>query len=506
MAFARKVVYTASLGALILSLAAGCRAPWQQRKTAREEFTRLLAGDEPTHSDVSAGLAPGTAKARRPGAPSPASRRTKNAASGRRGTNLGERLAKWADKEDQQYSPKESFADTAKPQSTSDASAPAPETNTERRADIREQLVRELERRKTENATTSEGKRVATGSASKEPGIQDQDSSIASQQSESNSSVSMKFSDDTSKITVRGEDSMKETNATGTIGPIRESLSDSDLKPVPKVAQAVQKGLESKTNIEPATYLESGGASNRLQARLGDHQEPTIMELGSQLISQLDESMAQAKTPQQRVDIEKKKRLVNMAIGDIEAAQEPIAELEEQSQTFFRETLKGLQEATDGNGHPSESRRLSKALESHRKAGASLSEAASLKIVNPAFCTEVASFGVLTRFPKFEFRAGQEVLLYCELENFVSKKVQGGFETQLQGNYEIIDSNGKRAFEQLLPEDTDFCANRRQDFYIAYRLHLPSKIASGKYELRLVVEDMFGHKYAQANVPFRVVE
>ncbi len=65
-----------------------------------------------------------------------------------------------------------------------------------------------------------------------------------------------------------------------------------------------------------------------------------------------------------------------------------------------------------------------------------LNEAASrLALLSPltvrhiAFCTEVASYGVVTPFKETEFTPGEQVLLYAEVENFKSEETPKGFRT-----------------------------------------------------------------------------
>jgi hypothetical protein len=96
--------------------------------------------------------------------------------------------------------------------------------------------------------------------------------------------------------------------------------------------------------------------------------------------------------------------------------------------------------------------------------------------------------------------------LYCELDNFVSEKSKDGkgFETQLQGSYEVVDASGKRVADQSLPLDSHVCRNKRRDYFIAYRIYIPQKIEPGKYSLKLTVEDVKGRKFGQSQVPFQV--
>lgn len=233
--------------------------------------------------------------------------------------------------------------------------------------------------------------------------------------------------------------------------------------------------------------------------------ETTIREHGHAIIDLLDKQIEDTTNPDERVLLSRNRRLISFVLEDLDAAQAPIEGLAQETQAYFQNLLQGLYDATDINGNPVASRRLTLALQSHRKAENGLSRLANLEVNNTAFCTEVDSFGVVTPFADYRFQPEQEVLLYCELENFVSRKLKNGFETQLQGSYEIIDRDGKRIADQLLPEDTDVCGNQRSDFYIAYRLHLPSEIEPGQYKLKLIIEDMTGHKFGQSTLDFHIV-
>ncbi|GIW98613.1 MAG: hypothetical protein KatS3mg111_1946 [Pirellulaceae bacterium] len=231
----------------------------------------------------------------------------------------------------------------------------------------------------------------------------------------------------------------------------------------------------------------------------------TIRQLALALIDKLEGAAEQTSNPDEQVDYAKKRRLVNLVIDDLDGALQPIPDLQPEAQDYVAHTFQALYDATDINGNPVANRRWTLALRSHRTAENALAKLANLEVKNLAFCTEVLSFGVITKFPQYHFRPDQEVLLYCELENFVSQAVRGGYETQLQGSYEIVDAQGRRIADQILPEDTDFCGNQREDFYVAYRFHMPSRLEPGRHELRLTIEDMKGHKFGQGKIDFHVV-
>ena len=121
-----------------------------------------------------------------------------------------------------------------------------------------------------------------------------------------------------------------------------------------------------------------------------------------------------------------------------------------------------------------------------------------------AFCTEVERYGVITKFPKYHFKPDDELLLYCEIENVAANKVKEGFESQLQGSYEVIDSQGRKVADQLLPMEPEICQNHRRDYFIVYKIYMPQQISAGNYQLRLTVEDMKAHKFGQSQLDFQI--
>lgn len=221
-------------------------------------------------------------------------------------------------------------------------------------------------------------------------------------------------------------------------------------------------------------------------------------------IAQLEQQPTTS-TPEEKIHMQMVDRLLHMSLGDIEAASEPIDGLQTNGQDFIRHSLKSLYEVTNPTGNPVEIKRYTLAMLSQRQALSHLAAVSNLDVRNATFCTEVDGFGVVTKFPQYTFKPDQELLLYCELDNFVSTHTEGkGYETQLQGSYEIVDANGRRVADQLLPMDSHLCRNQRRDYFIAYRMYMPQKIDPGKYQLKLTVEDMKGRKFGQAALDFQI--
>jgi hypothetical protein len=131
-------------------------------------------------------------------------------------------------------------------------------------------------------------------------------------------------------------------------------------------------------------------------------------------------------------------------------------------------------------------------------------EAVPLAVRHLAFCTEVQSYGCTKRFAGYDFRPNQEVLLYAEVDDFVSEPTADGYHTTLMSRYQIVDEHDRPVAEQTFAATEDLCQNQRRDFFIGYHLHWPKDIAPGKYALRLSIEDLKGQRTGQASIEFSI--
>ena len=150
-------------------------------------------------------------------------------------------------------------------------------------------------------------------------------------------------------------------------------------------------------------------------------------------------------------------------------------------------------------------RRATEAALHLREAAGRLGELASPVVRNLAFCKEVTSFGVFKKFPKYEFKPGEEALLYCEIENLKAESTDRGYHTSVKSHYQILDSRGERVAEQEFPASDDYCSSQRRDFFIPYFIWIPKRINDGAYTLQLTVEDTQTKKVGQASIEFKLV-
>lgn len=237
---------------------------------------------------------------------------------------------------------------------------------------------------------------------------------------------------------------------------------------------------------------------------------PTIQDelTQEQLLSALILSLQEPKIEES--ESERHERLVKLShllvlAGNPESAMISMEGMTPEEQSFMRHHLQGLWHLIDPEGHPSTSQRLSSVATEFREA-AKLAGAATtaLDVKRLTFCTEIEAYGQIKPFDENRFKKGQQVILYCEVENFKANQNETGFEMHLRGSYEIYDSENQRIFNQVLPADRQVSANYLRDYFVAYQMFLPNDLVSGRYSLKLTMEDLVGTKYGQAEVNFEI--
>ncbi len=130
-----------------------------------------------------------------------------------------------------------------------------------------------------------------------------------------------------------------------------------------------------------------------------------------------------------------------------------------------------------------------------------VADKADLRIPVLKICSEVKGYGRYKELPHNLLTTGQpqEVLVYCELENFKNKKNEEGmYYTDLHAEITLYDE-AYRVIGQPLSEDvTDSPSyNKRRDFFLRGPFKLPT-LSPGKYEIVVSIEDKIARKIARA--------
>ena len=229
-------------------------------------------------------------------------------------------------------------------------------------------------------------------------------------------------------------------------------------------------------------------------------------ELIAELVQRLSTAVPDESEAERSSRLIKLRHLMVLA-GDPDSAVAQIEGMAEAEQEYLRHHLLGLWTMIDPQGHPIPSRRFTTAIPQIREAAKFAAAATdSLEVRSLAFCTEIESYGQITPFSGNRFNPGQQVILYCEIENFTVKKVDAGYETHLQGSYDVYDGKNEKVFSQVLPADQQVSANYLRDYFIAYQMYLPSELSPGTYRLQLTMEDANGKKYGQSSIPFEIAK
>jgi hypothetical protein len=206
------------------------------------------------------------------------------------------------------------------------------------------------------------------------------------------------------------------------------------------------------------------------------------------------------------LSLEMRKKLFHLAFGDSNAASAPPEGLTLAEKNYWKHLMRVLELSMKLGDHPRRDRQAALVGREMRDAAAELESASVLDLQNAAFCSSVQAFGNYVEFENSTFAPNDEVILYVELQNFASKQRDDGkaYETHLAASYQVLDASGKRAADLDLPEERGLCRQRRRDYFLAYRMHLPKNISEGEYTLQLTMEDKISGKFGQTTLKFAI--
>jgi hypothetical protein len=144
---------------------------------------------------------------------------------------------------------------------------------------------------------------------------------------------------------------------------------------------------------------------------------------------------------------------------------------------------------------------------------ASLEPDASLAVPRPApfeiaelrLCRKVSGFG------NFEPLAGEVVkinhsfILYCEMNGLKYEGETSPYRSRMSATVEVCPSaGGTPLWRQALGTAEDVCRNKRRDYYINYRITLPSSVRPGTYQLRLIQRDDIAGSETKREIAFSI--
>ncbi|HEY1603187.1 MAG TPA: hypothetical protein VGG64_26520 [Pirellulales bacterium] len=285
-------------------------------------------------------------------------------------------------------------------------------------------------------------------------------------------------------------------------------------QPAASLAEPPQLVVAAATPIPPPSTAQSAAATKPDEKSSPAVQpvvytaatDPTTSAALTAAIAALEQ---QAQTPtKDATDVSRQAslRMLYLAAGRRDDALKPIAGASPAEQEYWSKQLAGMATLLDVQTTPDASQRVAAAHQRLTETANRIGQLSPLVVKNIAFCTDVASYGVVTKFAEKEFAPGQPVLLYAEVENFKSDESPKGFHTALKSSYQVLDKQGAKMASVDPQTMEEYCQNPRRDYFVRYRLNLPKPLPDGAYTLQLTIEDTLGQKTGKASLDFTVKE
>ena len=187
-------------------------------------------------------------------------------------------------------------------------------------------------------------------------------------------------------------------------------------------------------------------------------------------------------------------RLLSLTLGNQRDAIRGINGLSPELQEFWRNTMLGLSTMLDDVSFPDSSYRFDAAHRHLQTANLHLQNLCPVRIRKVSFINQCDGFGVYEAAPN-EFRRGEPIFIYAEIDNLTCRKHENGFLTQVNSSYEIIDVFGNKVANGEFSKTGKHTQSRIRDIFLLWRVDLPENIMPGKYFINLSVVDTNHQNY-----------
>lgn len=130
---------------------------------------------------------------------------------------------------------------------------------------------------------------------------------------------------------------------------------------------------------------------------------------------------------------------------------------------------------------------------------------APLQIVTLSLCRKVQGYGQFDPAEQGAARPGQSLLVYCEMAGLHYDGGEDDYRSRLSSRVELVQDGGEApVWTHVLGTAEDHCRHRRRDYYVNYRLALPTTLAPGRYNLRLTQTDLLANRSVSSSLPLEV--
>ena len=125
-------------------------------------------------------------------------------------------------------------------------------------------------------------------------------------------------------------------------------------------------------------------------------------------------------------------------------------------------------------------------------------------VQNACFASRVRAWGVVDRFETAQFQPGQEVIVYFELDQLMSRESAEGHTTRIDTVLRLVDASGRRVHEWTFEPLEETCGSHRRDYFARYLVAVPPATPAGSCRLEVVVTDTIAGRTAQTSMPLDV--
>lgn len=130
---------------------------------------------------------------------------------------------------------------------------------------------------------------------------------------------------------------------------------------------------------------------------------------------------------------------------------------------------------------------------------------AAFAVRHACFAKRVQGWGVVDRFPESRFAAGQDVIVYVELDNLSAGESPAGHTTCVAATLQLVDAEGRMVHEWTFEPIVETCPTRRHDYFARYVIRIPDAAPLGGCRLSIRAVDTLAGRTAATDLPLEVV-
>ena len=125
-------------------------------------------------------------------------------------------------------------------------------------------------------------------------------------------------------------------------------------------------------------------------------------------------------------------------------------------------------------------------------------------VQNACFASRVRAWGVVDRFETSQFDAGQELIVYFELDQLSSRESPDGHTTRVDAVLRLVGEDGRRIHEWTFEPLEETCRGHRRDYFARYLVELPATMDPGRCRLEVIASDTIAGRTAHASLPMEI--